>query len=520
METPNEFSLTQNDHVSIESPKKAPGSKKKAVWITMIAIVLVLAAAGIFYSNKIKQDEALRQSIISSGVFHEGILVNDVSIGGMTPEEAAAAIAPTEQAMLDEIAFTLTFQGNAYPADAQIFGMQFNTQAILQEAMALGRQGTLGELQDELLDIGTNKRTFYTSCTPSEQAVEAYVAGLAEKLDTLPVDAQFTVLIDKESVSEEEKKKSAYVQAAATTTPEQRFAYTPDEDGMQVDQPSLCDTLLAMAQSGEYQDMEIPFHTTPAAVTLEDVQSKVVLRASSYTSFNKSPYNRKSRVYNIKKAVGLINGTVLQPGEEFSTNGTLGHRTFSGGWQAAPAIVQGRTEDQAGGGVCQVSTTMYLCVLKSNLEVVYRQGHSGRLTYVDGGLDATIDSGRIDFKWKNNTNSPVYLFCWVDETDKTIHFEIYGEPFPDEYDEIRLSSKHTGSISPSGPMQYTVDTTKPVGYKEVFVARKSGSVWQSYAAYLKDGKVVKTVTIDITRYKAYSGETIVGPSAVTVDAIA
>lgn len=520
METPNEFSLSPNDHVSIESPKKTPGSKKKAVWILMIATVLVLAVAGIFVSNKIKQDEAFRQSIIHSGVFHEGILVNDVSIGGMTPEEASAAIVPTEQAMLDEIAFTLTFQGKAYPADAQVFGMSFNTQAVLQEAMALGRQGTLGELQDELLDIRTNKRTFYTSYTPSEQAVEAYVADLTENLDTLPVDAQFTVLIDKESVSEEEKKSSAYVHAAATTKPEQRFAYTPDIDGIQVDQPSLCDSLLAMAQSSEYQDVEIPYHTTPAAITLEDVQSTVVLRASSFTSFNKSPYNRKSRVYNIKKAVGLINGTVLQPGEEFSTNGTLGHRTYSGGWQAAPAIVQGRTEDQAGGGVCQVSTTMYLCVLKSDLEVVYRQGHSGRLSYVDGGLDATIDSGRIDFNWKNNTNSPIYLFCWVDETDKTIHFEVYGEPFPVEYDEIRLSSKRTGSVSPPGPMQYTVDMTKPIGYKEVFVERKSGSVWKSYALYLKDGNVVKTVSIDTTRYKAYSGETIVGPNAVTVNAAA
>ncbi len=489
--------------------------KNYKIWIATVSLLLLAILAGVLYSEKLQQDEAKRLSIINADVFRDGAVIDSVPVGGMTKEQAKAAVEKAQLDRQDAIVFQLTYNGKSYPADASAFAFTYDTEAILTEAFSLARAGTLKELEAELSDISLNKRYYNTTATPDSKAVETFVASLAKEVDTPAVDAQFKVLIDKSSAAEEEKKTSAYVLAAASTTPEQRFRYEPEQDGVGINQEALTQALLSMAQSGDYADMKIPVASVKAKVTLADIKQQVVLRGSSYTSFNKSPYNRSTRVFNIKKAVGLINGTVLQPGEVFSTNNTLGHRTYGGGWKPAPAIVQGRTEDQAGGGVCQVSTTMYLSVLKSDLEVVYRQGHSGRLSYVDGGLDATIDSGRIDFQWKNNTNAPIYLFCWVDDNDKTVHFEIYGAAFPEEYDEIKLSSKHTGGVSPSGPMKYTVDHSKPAGYKEVYVERKSGSTWQSYATYLKDGVEVKTVPVAKTKYRAYAGETIIGPSANT-----
>ena len=501
--------------VNPESAEIKPAGKSRVIWIALAALVVIAGIiAGLLYQHqqKLEQDEALRLSIINSPVLPDGVMIDAVSVGGMTRDEARAAVEAAQQEQLQTISFRLTYDGKDYPVNADAFQIKFDTEAVLEEAFSLARDGSLDELQAELESIRANKAAFTTTGAPDAGAVSAFVASLAKEIDVPAVDAQFHMLIDKSAVTEAEKKKDAYVKAAASTTPEQRFRYEPDQDGYEVDKETLTQTLLAMAQSGEYADAEIPVEALEAKVTLADIQQQVVLRASSKTSFNKSPYNRGTRVYNIKKAVGLINGTVLQPGEVFSTNDTLGHRTYGGGWKPAPAIVQGRTEDQAGGGVCQVSTTMYLSVLKADLEIVYRQAHSGRLSYVDGGLDATIDSGRIDFQWKNNTNAPVYIFAWVDDSDKTIHFELYGAPLPKEYDEIRLSSKHVGGVSPSGPMKYTVDPTKPMGYKEVFVARKSGSIWQSYATYLKNGVAVKTVHVAKTIYRAYAGETIIGPS--------
>ena len=205
-----------------------------------------------------------------------------------------------------------------------------------------------------------------------------------------------------------------------------------------------------------------------------------------------------------------MNATVLAPGEVFSTNECLGDRTYANGWEPAPAIVGGTTEDQAGGGVCQVSTTLYNAVVKADLEIVYRRGHSGTVGYIPRGLDATINTGTIDFQFKNNTSSEILLISYL--KDKNVCIDVYGEAFAtDEYDEIKLTSKQIKTISPPGKMKETVDKSKKPGYREVVIKRKSGSMWQSYKHYYKDGQLVKTEELDTTTYRAYAGEVIVGP---------
>lgn len=498
----------------MEAHKEEGGrAGRKPIWLIGLIILLALAGAVLYYMHtenqkqlavqQQQQAEAERQSILNAQTFREGVQINGVAVGGMTMDQARAAVAQSEQALLEAVSFRLTLDGETYPVTAQDLGMTCDTEAKLQQAFGLARAGTLEELRSQLADIGARKPNYTIAAAPGEAAVKAFVASLAQKIDQPAVDAEFKVLVDK-SASDEVKKTSAYVEAAATTAPGQRFTFVPDQDGRIVDQPALVQTLLSM--SHQYQDMQIPAKAVKANVTLADLQQKIVLRSSSSTSYGRSPYNRATRVFNLKKAVGIINGTVVQPGEAFSYNHTVGNRTYSGGWKPAPAIVGGRHEDQAGGGVCQISTTMYLGVLKGGLEVVSRQGHSERLSYAPGGLDATVDSGRIDFQWKNTTSAPIYIFSWIDTKEKTIHFEFYGEPFPQDFDEIQLSSKRVGSLSPDGPMQYIVDHTLPLG---VYIKRSSGSVWQSYATYLKNGAAVKTVSVDRTVYKAYAGVTVV-----------
>lgn len=508
-----------NTDNNINSEMKPKVSTKNIIFIAASALVVVVVAAIFVFrgvAEKRREEEALRQEIINYTEFLDGVEVNSIPLGGLTMDEAEKLINDANRQELNKIQFNLTLEDEITAATMDIYSIAFNTKTVLEEAFSLCREGTLEELQAEIEDIALNKRQYSTDYTADESAVAAFVDELAIKYDQPPVDAAFSVLIDNSTVTEEEKKSEQYITLAATTTPEQRFTYTEHEDGITIDKETLKSALLDMAEQKSYSDIEIPMHVTEPNITIDDIQEQVVLRATAFTSFAKSPYNRDTRVFNIKKCASIINGTVIMPGEEFSTNTVLGDRTYAGGWREAPAIVQGRTEDQAGGGVCQVSTTLYICVLKANLEVVYRQGHSGRLGYITGGLDATIDSGRIDFVWRNNTNSPIYLFAYVDEKEKTINFDMYGEPFPEEYDKVEISSERISSIDPPGEMEYQVDYTKPYGYREVYVERKSGSIWQSYATYLKDGNVVKKVKIDTTKYYAYSGVTIVSPDYYTV----
>ncbi|MDR1620080.1 MAG: VanW family protein [Clostridiales bacterium] len=503
------------ENLSAREDKTAVTQKKKRRGM-LIGVCALVALAGVFLTaHTLRKNEEKRWAYISSPHFADGILINGIHVGGLTYDEAKNAVDKANAALLDTIHVELLLEGQKHAVTANDFNFAFDTEEVLNTAFYCARQGTLRQIEEELSDISANGRQYETRYTADRKSVEDFVAALAKKLDRPAVNAEFSLLLDT-NVSDEVKKSAEYVTLASSKKPAESFSLTEHRDGITVDQPALTKALLRMATSKTYADMEIPARITAAAVTAEGIRKNFVLRGEASTSFAKSPYNRASRVFNIKKAAGLINGAVLQPGEVFSTNDTLGYRTYKAGWKPAPAIVQGRTEDQAGGGVCQVSTTLYNCVLKSGLEIVYRQGHSGRLSYVDGGLDATIDSGRIDFKWKNNTASPLYVFAYVDESEKKIHFEIYGEPFDDTFDEIRLSSRRVSSVSPAGPMRYIVDATRSPGYSKVWIARKSGSIWQSYATYYKNGLEVKKVSIDRTTYKAYAGETIIGPSAGAV----
>lgn len=496
-----------------EQVTEAAPKKKKTLIIGTVAVFLA-AAVALFLITRHQQQEEQRLAITTSGTLPIGVSIDGVDVGGMTPEAATAAVEKALEAELKRISFTLTYEDAAFPMDAGAFDMTSNLPEVVNSSMSLAREGTLPELQEELLDIEANGRAFDTVFTPDEAAVAKAVARIAGEVDAPAKNASLT-LPDKnaEPVEPSMQEATASATLAGANPLFQRFVAVPHADGVAVDQEALIAALLSMAARETYENIEIPVTAVPADVTLDTLAGDIHLRAGAFTSYARSPYNRASRVENLRKACGLINGTVLQPGEEFSTNGVLGDRTYGGGWQPAPAIVRGRSEDQAGGGVCQVSTTMYLAVLKSDMEVVYRRGHSGRLSYAPAGLDATIDSGRIDFKWKNNTNAPIYVFSYLDETQKTINVEIYGAAM--EYDEIQLSSKKVETIDPPGPQTYTVDNTLRPGESVAWVKRKSGSRWESYATYIKDGVEVKTEFIASTVYKAYAGETLVGPTPVS-----
>ncbi len=489
-------------NVGAEAPHKTKRTKL-IVGIVILAVVLIAAAIVVYllldaqHQRELERErEEQRLAIVESGVYHDGIVIDGIDVGGMTPDAAKDTVEAALSDKLDALVYTLHSDGQEFTIDADEIAASFDSQNAFEEAMQVAREGTLEELQAELADIAANPRSFSSTFSFDQALLRASISQIASQLNVDPVDASLTIA---DSVSD----------GLPPVT------YVDEVNGVKVDEDALYSTISDMISQGIGGDVEIPTTVTPAAVTVEQLMTTFTLRSTSSTSFNKSPYNRSTRVANIKKAVGLVNGTILQPDEVFSMNGTLGNRTYANGWQPAPAIVQGRSEDQAGGGVCQVSTTLYQAVLCADLEVVYRQGHSERLSYTDGGLDATIDSGRIDFKWKNNTSSPVYVFMWVDDSDKTIHCALYGEAFPEEFDQIVLSSKRIGTIEPTGPIQYQYDPSLAPGRTEVYVKRKSGSEWESYATYLKDGQTVKTVKVATTKYRAYNGITLVGPTPVT-----
>ena len=284
------------------------------------------------------------------------------------------------------------------------------------------------------------------------------------------------------------------------------ITYTDEVKGHGVDQTALTETILNTDPlSGK--TIDIPMHDLEASVTREMLEGKYIRRGQYTTSFSSSTSNRK---YNIRYGAEKINGTILKPGEVFSTNETLGKRTRANGWKMAGAYEGGEVVQQAGGGVCQLSSTLYNAVLYADLEVVKRQNHSMTVAYIDPGRDATINSvgNIIDFQFRNNTSSDVIIVAYT-EGNKKLHMEIYGVPYEtEEYDEIKIRTKRTKTTSPT--TIETKDNTKPVSYKVTTYDGKSGSTWRTYKDYYKNGTRVKIEELGLSTYKMFPKKVTVG----------
>ena len=492
--------------------KRAKKSSLRIALYSLIALALVLGGSLFFLRYYDQYKETLRQNIISSGVFHKGIEVDGIAIGGMTFEEAKVALTVREAELVQNVGFTFSCDDTVYTADQSFFIINYTTDEVLSEAMALAREGDLKQLREETEDISTNGRYYRITCTvePDQPKFEAFFSTMATERDIAPVDAFFAV---KELPYDETTDGPAAFDiglpedGSITDLRDLRFDFTESVNGYGVDYEALLKLVVNNTASAKFGEILVPLSEVEAEVTVETIKQQLVLRASSKTSYGTTSLSKPGRLQNMKKASGKVYGTILHPGDEFSTNGTLGDRTLKGGWALAPAIIDGGadTEDQPGGGVCQISTTLYGAVLSSDMRIVARRGHSSKSAYVDGGMDATIadsTTGNIDFKWANNTESDVYVFVWLDTKTKEVFCEIYGEPLPETFDRIVLKSELTETIQPTADV-FIESSSLAAPYWQLKNAAKKGYRYKTYKVYMLGEEVVETVLVDETTYNMH-----------------
>ena len=314
-------------------------------------------------------------------------------------------------------------------------------------------------------------------------SVEGFVAALAQIIDVPAVNSKPD--IDKETNA---------------------LVFVSEVPGKGIDQPALIDAILqADPLSGD--TIQIPITVLEPTTTREMLEGKYTRRGPGYTtSFSDSTKNRK---YNIRFGADKINGTILKPGEVFSANDTLGKRTRKNGWKNAGAYEGGEVVQQAGGGVCQLSSTLYNAVLYADLEIVERRNHSMPVHYVMRGRDATINSvgNIIDFKFRNNTSGDIIILAYTEGNN--LHMEIYGLPFEtDEYDRIEIRTKQTGSQGIK--TEYTYDDTKKETYKKTTSNGSKGYTVRTYKDYYKGETLVKTDDLGLSVYKMFPKKVTVG----------
>lgn len=232
----------------------------------------------------------------------------------------------------------------------------------------------------------------------------------------------------------------------------------------------------------------------------------IVKRSCFYTSYTSSTEERKS---NIALACKSLNNTLVDVNGEFSFNRTVGARTEKNGYKTSKIIVGGEFVDGVGGGVCQVSTTLYNAVLLAGLRITEKHPHSLPVSYIAPSFDAMVNSGSADLRFINNTNNPIIIKAFANGS--RLNIEIWGEPLEVTY--IR-QSVITGEIP--APVEREVIDEKGEypelyeGDKLVLRYSKTGLTSEGYIIAKQKGKIVSVEKIRSDRYNAQRGVIVVG----------
>ncbi|MPM74127.1 hypothetical protein SDC9_121112 [bioreactor metagenome] len=214
-----------------------------------------------------------------------------------------------------------------------------------------------------------------------------------------------------------------------------------------------------------------------------------------------------NRISNVGLAASFCDEYILLPGEIFSYNGVVGSRTAARGFLPAPAYVKGETVDEIGGGICQVSSTIYLASLNSNLKIVERQNHSYTVGYVPDGLDATVYFGSLDYRFENNTAYPIRME--VTMTGRTLTVRLHGTKSDDitvKMESVRLSSTPYETI-------YKLDASAPVGKSVESVTPYTGRKVEAYRClYDGNGNLISRTLENVSNYRKRDRIILINPA--------
>ena len=471
------------------------------------------------------------EAIAIRNIMLPGTTIYGVNVGGMSRDEAKAAV--EERLVRDPLIVNLQLSDgtNLYPASGEGIDTLLASTKVAQEeeedddavdpAMKAAEAAADTEPEPETTDPTDAESIGIRLNIDVDKAVtEAFslmrdmnvpydtfmlqVQQIASGKDVAPVPGY-----DIDSVNRFIEYLSEFLDTPAVnssiTMKDNQIVYTLEAIGHGIDREALVETILNTDPlSGK--TISIPIHDLEPTITQEMLQSKFVLRGSYTTSFSDSTKNRK---YNIRFGAEKINGIILKPGDVFSANDTLGTRTRKNGWKNAGAYESGEVVQQAGGGVCQLSSTLYNAALYADMEIVERRNHSMPVHYVDRGRDATINSvgNIIDFKFRNNTSSDVIIMAYTD--GNILHMEIYGVPFEtDEYDRIEIRTKQRGSVSIKTVYEY--DDSKPASYSKTITKGSKGYTVQTYKDYYLGQTLVKTDDLGISKYTMFPKKVLVG----------
>lgn len=411
-----------------------------------------------------------------------GIYVDDFSLGGMTKQEAERVLEDYTKTLAGKTITLLAVESHEAPVILEELGFSWSNREILEEAARIGQDGNVIKRYKAAKDLEHQNVVYHMEFSLDSGLTQGI---LSERCSVYNVAAQDASLARENG----------------------QFVVTPGQTGQVVDlAASETELLNYLNGSWEKEDdrFQLPVIVDEARGTEEELSKVQDVLGTFSTSFKTSASGRSA---NVRNGCELINGTTLYPGDEFSTYAAVSPFTEANGYYMAGSYLNGQVVDSLGGGICQVSTTLYNAVLLSELEVTERHNHSMIVSYVDPSADAAIaESAGKDFRFVNNTQAPIYIEGYTTE-DKQICFTIYGMETRSSDRQVRYESEIISKTVPDTEVIYTNEGL-PVG---------SVSVQSAHIGYKANlWKIVTEGGIEVSREMVNSSSYKMVPRTATV----
>lgn len=403
---------------------------------------------------------------------YPGIYIENVYVGEKTKDEVIGLF-EEKNSVIQSHYFEFALDDNLASISAQDLNIGYNSDLLSEQAYSIGRSAGIIPNLYLILSSYLNGTYLVASYSHDQNKIDEVISPIAEKIYRPPTDALFKVENDRV------------------------IAFRESSSGKSIDRQKLdqkiADRILQIIRNKLKEDrvaIEIPIKTTEPSKSTEQANDlgivEIIGEGKSYFA-----HSIPNRVHNITLAASRINGILIAPGELFSFNMAIGDISKFTGYKEAFVIKNGKTVLGDGGGVCQVSTTLFRSVLNTGLPILERHAHAYRVGYYEQnfppGIDATIYSPSIDLKFKNDTENHILIQSYLDPENSMLVFTIYGRK---DGREVEVSTPVITSQTPPSEPLYQDDPNLPVGTTRQVEYAAYGASVSFERVVKKDGKIL------------------------------
>jgi vancomycin resistance protein YoaR len=534
--------------MSMELQKQPQNTKPVKILIVslIVLILLILAITGQFAYAALTNDK-----------IYGGVFINDLDTSGFSKSELLNLLKENYENGFAETEIILKAEDKTKKILYSDFDVRLNISEAVENAYGVGRSGNIFKRCYQIFSAARAHVTIRIPVSYDREKLEDIVEAFynetlisVKEADLLIQDGKVVIRsghsgkhIDKDAlISQIDSLVNAYkggtIDVPVIITPPHKInvddLYSqiniePRDASFKVENNSVTVVPHVVGRSIEKSDLlaiseeldnkedfekELPVRFIQPKITTDYAKS-VLFRdtlATMSTQFYTYDENGRNRSTNIRLASSILNGTVLAPGQVFSFNEVVGPRTEQRGFKFAHAFIGGKIVDEVGGGICQVSSTLYNAVLFSDLEVIERKNHTFTVAYVPKGQDATVSYGQADFKFRNSTRWPIKIKSWVTD-DNRVHFSLIGtNDFPGKTVEINPSIVKTVKFD----TVYIDDPNLPEGETKVKQEGMDGYVVDTYKIVKLNGQVISQTKLHTSVYRPLTQEIIRGTKKVEV----